>query len=122
MTQTMDRGASEPIAPWTVETERVFFVPRRDIARGFYPGAQPVLLVEPSLAHRYSDVHRLDVEDPPAWTGDSPYPPNSAPVFAIDAPEVAFLHGVRLACISVDRRRAVKRDARIGIGEVTHQA
>lgn len=84
--------------------ERVYFVRRRDVALGFHPYAEPVVLVDRALAHRYTGVRLLEVIDSPSTPERAPTLRQALPVFAVDWREAMFYPGARPATIARDRR------------------
>ncbi|MFN0073925.1 MAG: hypothetical protein ACKVVP_20795 [Chloroflexota bacterium] len=85
-------------------SERAFFVPRRDIQHGLYPHAQPAVLVDSAVAHRYGDVRVLIVEPPPSGPAEASPAAKVTPLFIIDAREVVLYDGARPAVIDHDFR------------------
>jgi hypothetical protein len=71
---------------------------------GDYPFAEPVVLVDRSLAHRYPCVRWLEIVDAPADPVAAPPVSVALPVFLLDAREAMFFEGVRPATIVRDLR------------------
>jgi hypothetical protein len=85
--------------------ERVFFVSRRDLLLRNYPLAEPVVLIDTALAHRYVGVRELEVLDDPAGA-----PGDVLPVFAINQREALLYDAARPAVIVRDLRGAASED------------
>lgn len=88
----------------TGQAERVFFVRRLDVARGDYPYAEPVVLVDAALMHRFIAVRELEVIDPPARPDLAPSLAVAHPIFVIDQREGPLYDNARPAAIVFDRR------------------
>lgn len=91
----------------SITLERVFFVPRRDVAVGNYPFAEPVVLVDLALAHRYPGLRALDVVDVPASSEQAPALTEALPIFAVNQREALLYESARPAVIARDLRSAV---------------
>lgn len=88
--------------PGASGAERVYFVRRAVVARGNCPAAEPVILVDASLAHRYVGLRLLQVVDGPR--DDAATLRDARPVFVIDHREAVLYEGARPAAIVVDHR------------------
>lgn len=86
--------------------ESVYFVTRRQVLLGHYPLAQPVLIVDGALAHRYIGVRSLDVIDSPLDPDKAPRADEALALFAIDRREWVFYEGAQPAVIVRDERGA----------------
>ena len=89
----------------TTELRRVFFVPRREVMQGNYPFAEPIVLVDPALAHHYHDVRDLEVLETPESPETAPTFAEAMPVFAIHRREAVLYECARAATIVRDLRR-----------------
>lgn len=105
----VETAAYEALSRTTAELiERVFIVSREEIRLGRYPSAQPVILVDLALIHRYEAVRELELCDAPGQFDGPVRGGSPLPIFVIHPREVAFYEGASLATIVEDRRSAME--------------
>lgn len=89
----------------TSTCEIVYFVRRSDVALGYYPHSEPVVLIDAALAHRYVGLRELEVIDAPDRPENAPPVSEALPVFAVDQREAAIYEAARPATMVRDLRR-----------------
>jgi hypothetical protein len=99
-----------PQIDWSVGKPRVsepmvaYLVDRRAWERGRYPQAEPIVLVDQALAHRYQDVREIELIDPPVCPELAPELAGAGPLFVINAREDVFYPRASRATIVADHR------------------
>lgn len=87
----------------TLASEKAFLVRERDVALGRYPTAEPVILVDLSLAHRYPGVRYVTLVDAPAEEDAGPRL-GLQPILVINLRQAVLYEGARPATIVEDLR------------------